>query len=140
MDTKLYPVTLSILLKPVGTPACKISIANQSRELIVDNDIWITFDLISIGHQSLLIEHYNKKDGDPTTALIIDQIKFNEIISEKVIYQGVYYPRYPQHLIGNSPTLPHQNYLSWNGIWQLDFTLPIYTWLHQVENLGWIYE
>ena len=30
-------------------------------------------------------------------------------------------------------------YLSWNGEWRLPFTTPIFTWIHKVQSLGWIY-
>jgi hypothetical protein len=140
MVTNLYPVELGILLKPVGIPKCRISIADQRYDLTVDKEQWVNINFQGHGKLQLLIEQYDKAELDPTTALIIDQLKFNEITSYKFVYQGVYYPKYPQHLISNSPTLPHQNYLSWNGIWQLDFTLPIYTWIHEVEDLGWVYD
>ena len=35
---------------------------------------------------------------------------------------------------------PYENYVDWNGIWVLDFTVPVYTWLHKVLGLGWIYD
>jgi hypothetical protein len=92
------------------------------------------------GNAKLTIEHYGKAELDPTTALIIEEIKFNGISNPKFVYQGIYYPDYPKHLIGNDRVLPHKNYLSWNGVWQLEFTLPIYTWIHKTLDLGWIYD
>jgi hypothetical protein len=29
--------------------------------------------------------------------------------------------------------------MGWNGRWELNFRVPIFTWIHQLENLGWIY-
>jgi hypothetical protein len=31
------------------------------------------------------------------------------------------------------------NYLGWNGEWVLPFEVPVFKWLHDIENLGWIY-
>ena len=139
MDTKTYSVDVNIFLKVVNTPDCKISIGEKTQELIIDKDVCINFKLESVGPQILLIEHRNKRDSDPDTALIIDQIQFNEITSPKFVWAGIYRPSYPTHLTGD-PELKYHNYLGWNGIWVLDFTLPIYTWIHKVEDLGWIYD
>lgn len=133
MDTRI-----SIRLKPVGLPKCKITVGDYQRDFILDQDTWI--DLIVSSSGQLKIEHHGKDDNDPTTAIIVEEIKFNELSDPKFIYQGVYHPRYPKHLIGNDIVLPHKNYLSWNGVWILDFTLPIYTWIHKTLNFGWIYD
>lgn len=140
MVTRIYPVNIEILLKPVGSPRCKISLDDQRRDLTVDKEMQIELSYQGKGKVKLLIEHYGKAELDPTTALIIEEIKFNGISNPRFVYQGVYYPNYPKHLIGNDTVLPHKNYLSWNGVWQLEFTLPIYTWIHETLNLGWIYD
>ena len=31
------------------------------------------------------------------------------------------------------------NYVCWNERWYLPIRLPAFTWLHKLENLGWIY-
>ena len=140
MSTKIYPVEVEILLTPVGRPKCKISLDDQRRDLTVDHEQWIKLFYQGRGNARLSIEHYDKIDNDPSTALIITDIKFNGLSGSKFVYQGIYHPRYPTHLTGNDAVLPHKNYLSWNGIWQLDFTLPIYTWIHKTQDLGWIYD
>lgn len=140
MAIKIYSVDIDILLKPVGQPKCKIILDDQKQDLVVDQEMQIK--LLYHGHSisKLIIEHYNKAELDPSTALIIDDIKFNGISSPRIIYEGIYYPNYPKHLIGNDAVLLHKNYLSWNGIWVLEFTLPIYTWIHKTLGLGWIYD
>jgi len=140
MAIKIYPVDLEILLKPVGQPKCRISIDDQHRYLTVEQDTWVKLFYQGYGSARLSIEHYGKLDSDPSTALIIDEIKFNDMSNYKFVYQGMYYPCYPTHLLGSDSVLPHQNYLSWNGIWHLDFTVPIYTWIHSTLDLGWIYD
>jgi len=140
MAIKIYPVDIDILLRSVGQPNCRITLDDQKKDLVVDGDTWVKLFHQGHGTARLSIEHHSKAELDPTTALIIDQIKFNSISGTKFIYQGIYYPSYPTHLQDKNSILPHQNYLSWNGIWTLDFTLPIYTWIHKVEDLGWIYD
>jgi hypothetical protein len=36
--------------------------------------------------------------------------------------------------------LKNHTYLSWNGKWTLTFDVPVFTWIHRVQNLGWIYD
>lgn len=139
MDTKIYPVKIELLLKPIGTPRCLIQIGDQKNETILTEDSWFTFHCQGNGINTLSVIHQGKQDSDPTTAVIVESIKFDDISSPKFVYQGIYTPTYPKHLLGNKKTL-NQNYLSWNGVWTLEFTLPIYTWIHKVENLGWIYD
>ena len=60
---------------------------------------------------------------------------------------GKYMPIYPNPWAGEQlaqgivldPILRYHNYLSWNGTWSLDFTVPIFTWIHTIEDLGWVY-
>lgn len=139
MDTRTYPVNIKLLLKAVNAPDCRISVGTSTQELVVRQDTWIDLSLEGTGAQTLTIEHRNKRDSDPDTALVIEQIQFNEITSPKFMWAGTYRPTYPQHMTGQAE-LPSHNYLSWNGVWTLNFTLPIYTWIHNIENLGWIYD
>ena len=141
MTIKIYPVDIEVLLKPVGQPRCRISLDDQRQDLVIEQETWVKLFYQGHGTARLLIEQYGKLDLDPSTALIIDEIKFNGIASPKFIYQGTYYPSYPKHLLDSNegPTL-QQNYLSWNGVWTLDLSLPIYTWIHKTLDLGWIYD
>jgi hypothetical protein len=140
MVTKIYPVVVELLLTPVGRPKSRISLGDYHKELTIDNPQWEKIVYQGCGSNRLTVEHYDKSDNDPTTALIISEVKFNDISNPKFVYQGNYYPLYPKHLSGSTTFLPHQNYLGWNGVWQLDFTLPIYTWIHKTLDLGWIYD
>jgi hypothetical protein len=139
MAIKIYPVDIEILLKPVGKPKCRISLNDQRQDLTVEQEYWVKLFYQGYGSTRLSIEHVGKADLDPSTALIVEQIKFNEITSPKFVWAGIYSPNYPKHISGD-PELKYHNYLSWNGVWNLDFTLPIYTWIHKVEDLGWIYD
>ena len=158
MNTKLYHLRLSVQLTP--------RINNQAPDIeLTFNDHVIfkgaltettTFDvdqLLPAGEQSLSLTFTNKRDSDTDTAtgadkaVIIDSITLNDISSPKFVWEGVYCPVYPepwaseQAAAGNTlePLLKSHNYLGWNGKWTLTFTTPVFTWVHNLENLGWIY-
>jgi hypothetical protein len=144
MDTN---VDIRVLIKPIWFdrfPTCRIGINDELHELVLVEPTWVNLKH-SGSNATLKIEHYGKTNADTNiktnedTAIVVEQIHFNEITSPKFIWQGIYYPSYPQHVSGESE-LKFHNYLGWNGVWCLDFTLPIYTWIHQVEDLGWIYD
>ena len=139
MTTKCYSVSVRILLRTVNSPRCRITVMGQTKDLTVNGDTWVEFILEGHGAGTLNIEHYDKRDSDPTTALIVEQIQFNEITDPKFVWAGVYYPIYPKHMTDASELKSH-NYLSWNGSWTLEFTLPIYTWIHKTLDLGWVYD
>jgi hypothetical protein len=78
----------------------------------------------------------------------ITSLAFNGIASAKFIWHGRYCPEYPepwateqqaQGLVLESE-ISNTDYLGWNGEWSLDFTVPVFTWIHKTENLGWIYD
>lgn len=140
MGTKIYPIEIGILLTPVGNPYCKITVDDQLYyDIQVTTQRWLTLQAQGVGPKKLQIEHHSKDNNDPTTALIIEEIKLDSISSPKFVWEGLYRPSYPRHMTGDSE-LKYHNYLGWNGIWTLNFTLPIYTWIHKVEGLGWIYD
>ena len=102
----------------------------------------------------LSVEFINKHDSDTDIAnnldkaVIIKNITFNNITSPKFVWAGIYKPEYPEPWATEQqnqnivllPQLPAHNYLSWNGKWTLTFSVPIFTWIHHIENLGWIYD
>jgi len=140
IDIKLKPVWFSRI------PQIKITLGGYVNELNLTEGITIPISYTATeGNHRLQIEFYGKTDADTDivnnkdTAVIIEEIKFNGISSPKFAWAGIYRPTYPPHVTGE-PELKFVTYLGWNGIWSLDFTLPIYTWIHKTENLGWIYD
>lgn len=92
----------------------------------------------------LEIVFMNKPDTDPDMAVIIDQIEFFGISDPKFVWAGTYTPKYPEPWYSQQTEkppaqLPQQTYMGWNGTWRLDFTVPVFTWMHKTLNLGWIY-
>ena len=147
---RIYKVDVSILLRPVQSsnksPTCRISLNNEIIDTTLTADTWFDFTYSNVADTSvkLIVEHYGQVDSDTTAnsdvAVIVEQIKFNGIASPRVVWEGIYRPNYPEHLKDSPAELRHANYLGWNGIWSLGFTLPIFTWIHKVEGLGWIYD
>lgn len=87
----------------------------------------------------------NKPELDHDMAVIIDQVDFFGISDPKFVWAGVYSPQYPepwysQQINPPAKDLPQHNYLGWNGRWRLDFSVPVFTWMHKTLNLGWIYQ
>jgi hypothetical protein len=93
----------------------------------------------------LQVDFSNKPDNDQHMAVIIDKVEFFGISDPRFIWAGIYTPNYPEpwysQQIEKPPTYHlQQNYLGWNGTWRLDFSIPVFTWMHRVQNLGWIYQ
>lgn len=87
----------------------------------------------------------NKPDTDPDMAVIIDQVEFFGISDPRFVWAGVYTPKYPEPWYSQQAQKPaehlyHQTYLGWNGTWRLNFSVPVFTWMHQTMNLGWLYQ
>jgi hypothetical protein len=69
---------------------------------------------------------------------------FEGMSLDRFKWAGVYFPVYPEPWASTQIDLPkfHKSatYLGWNGQWELEFSVPIFTWIHKLENLGWIYD
>ena len=103
---------------------------------------------------TLMVEFYNKTDNDTVTelgldkAVVIESVRIFGIEDPRFVWKGNYQPIYPepwaseQKQQGNALdlVLPGHNYLSWNGSWSLQIDVPVFTWIHRVQNLGWIYQ
>lgn len=138
MATKLYHTRIVVELDTVGAPEYSIRLDGRKVTRLITADL-------TPGTHILEIEHKNKDPDDPDTALVIKSITFNDITSDKFVWAGVYTPDYPLSWYNEQPVKPPQeltysNYLGWNGVWRLEFTAPIFTWIHGVEGLGWIYD
>lgn len=140
-----YNTTVEIELEPIGNPELVITVGQSIEHTIISSTTTkiykISTPAISI---PIGIRLVNKLDTDPSTAIIIKSIKFNDITDPKFVLQGTYYPDYPETWASTQQNLkleiPGQTYLGWNGVYKLIVTIPIFTWMHQVKDLGWIFE
>ena len=151
-----YPVKIAVTLRPVwhqDPPRIRVGIGNNLTEIDLRETATINFDFESDSACELSVEFLNKQDSDTVPesgldkAVIIENVSFFGISDPKFVWAGVYTPNYPepwatqqqsQGVALKQHLTPH-NYLSWNGKWTLTFTVPVFTWIHQTQDLGWIY-
>lgn len=99
------------------------------------------FDL---GSHTIFLEFNNKTNDHPDMAVEIIEVKYEEFDLDRFKWANKYYPNYPEPW-ASEQTLPlplfqeSATYLGWNGRIEFEFQIPIYTWIHKLENLGWIY-
>lgn len=106
----------------------------------------LQFDLdLDQGPQVLFIEMYNKTNDTPDMALEIESVTFEGMTLDRFKWNSKYYPNYPEPWASEQSEQLAEchssaTYLGWNGRWELHFDSPIFTWIHKLENLGWIYD
>jgi len=132
-------VKMRVTLEPVGRPWVIIDTNGQGQlqQLVTSTDFSFDFKADDCGH--LKITHFDKEDHDIDTAVIVKEISFFGISDPRFIWAGTYYPDYPEHYDNKVSPLPGQGYLGWNGIYHLEFSVPVFSWIHQTLDLGWIY-
>jgi len=151
-----YPVKMSVTLRPIwyqDPPRIRIGINNNLSEMELTELTTIDFDFVADQDCQLIVEFLNKTDQDCVPAqnldkaVVIESVDFFGITDPRFAWAGVYEPVYPepwateQHNQGvalKQHLCPH-TYLSWNGKWTLTFSVPVFTWIHRLQNLGWIY-
>lgn len=153
MDTKQYHLLCEITVQPIWHSESPEIILSFDDNVIYAGHIFATTSFIidqdlDPGQYQLTVEFINKKNSDTTNgldkAVVIEKIKFNHIESPQFAWQGIYYPTYPEPWASQQTklksSLTQHTYLGWNGKWTLTFDVPVFTWIHHVENLGWIYD
>lgn len=133
-------VQLCVTLRPIGQPWIKISAGGitDTQQLTDVKDF--VFEFAASDHSNLIVEHYNKPAADSVTAVEIVNIDFFGITDPRFVWAGVYHPDYPEHYPDKTSPLPGHGYLGWNGVYRLEFSVPVFTWIHRVQNLGWLYQ
>ena len=157
MDTKKHRTEIKLYVTPVWhkePPVCVVQFSKDVffKEEITESKVYSYEEYLIDGNYDIIIKFLNKKNYDTIDgkdkAIKIDKISFNNIESEKFAWQGIYEPIYPepwatqQKNLGKilEPSINSLTYLGWNGTWKLTYSVPIFTWIHKVENHGWIYE
>lgn len=153
VDTKHYHLDARITLKSIWhnePPEIILSFGPDivyAGHLFSTETFYIDRTLVA-GQYQLTLEFINKKNSDTVDgldkAVSIEKITFNTIESSRYLLNGIYKPTYPEPWASQQehlkPLLKSHTYLGWNGKWTLTFDVPVFTWIHQVENLGWIYD
>ena len=151
-----YLVKLAVTLRPIwhlDPPQIRLGINDNLSEISLTETTTVNFEFESDQSCELIVELLNKQDSDTVPAqdldkaVIVESISFFGINDPRFVWAGVYEPRYPepwatqqqtQGVVLKQQLSPH-NYLGWNGKWTLTFDVPVFTWIHQTQNLGWIY-
>jgi hypothetical protein len=132
-------VKMSVCLRPINQPRVLITAGGKSIDKILTHSEEFEFDFVAHDCSVVQVSHVDKLDSDPTTAVEIVSVSFFNITDPQFARSGVYTPDYPSHLTGPEQ-LPGQTYLGWNGVWTLEFSVPVFVWMHQKLNLGWLYQ
>jgi hypothetical protein len=157
VDTKLYHLRCNLQLRPIYHSEAPEIVVTFNNNIVYYGGLTSILQLnideqIPADNYQLSVEFTNKKIIDTINgldkAVIVHSITFNKISSPKFVWNGIYEPNYPEPWsteqksqgVVLKPQLTNHNYLGWNGKWTLTFSMPIFTWIHQVENLGWIYD
>jgi hypothetical protein len=152
-----YPVNLKVQLKPIWhitPPEINIGVNNNIKKLILSEEQTFHYECIANDSSTLTIELLNKTDADSIPdkgldkAVIIESISFFDITDPRFVWMGIYEPKYPEPWATQQQAqgvvlkqhLTNQTYMAWNGKWVLTFTVPVFTWIHHAQNLGWIYD
>lgn len=154
MDT--YQTKVSICIEPIwhdDPPEIAVSIGDwQWSGQLTETRVFSHDCQLLPTKSTITVSLSNKRDKDTSKdndkAIVIKSVEFNGISSEKLLWQGRYRPIYPEPWASQQrqqgqelqPELPAHTYLGWNGTWVLEFDVPVFTWIHRVENLGWIYD
>lgn len=104
--------------------------------------------MLERGTHDLTITYYDKVQDNINQAIAIRQIDLNGVEDKRFIWRGIYRPEYPEPWASQqraqgitlSDELTNTDYLGWNGVWNLQFSSPVFTWIHQIQGLGWIYD
>lgn len=145
--TITYPVKLSVTLQPVHNhrPVPVIIGIDQNVTTVnLQDTTTINFEFATTKSCTLTVELLDKQDQE---AVIVESVSFFGIEDPKFAWTGIYEPKYPepwatqQRSLGVAlkPQLCPHTYLGWPGKWTLTFDVPVFTWIHQTQNLGWIY-
>ena len=97
-----------------------------------DHKFWITYNNKNYSDCVL--------DQNLDMAVEIESVSFEGMTLDRFKWAGFFYPDYPVDYPDKQPVVKSATYLGWNGRWELPFTAPIFTWIHRLENLGWLYE
>ena len=145
-----FRVELSVVLEPrinETLPQVTISVPGQARHTVLHHKQ--QFDFVFVASQGWLCIDFGNKIYTESTAsadmaVIVSSVAFFGITDPRFVWAGVYTPHYPEPWFSeqNPPpprTMTQQTYLGWNGQWRLDFSVPVFTWIHRTLNLGWLY-
>lgn len=150
MDT-IYNLQTEIDIKPIywrTIPVVRFGINDIHLQTvsISSNIKFYVNEQLKIGTHYIWLEFVNKDYNDCQLeknldmAVEIESVTIEGMTLDRFKWAGLYYPEYPENYNDKQTVIESATYLGWNGKWVLPFTTPIFTWIHKLENLGWLYE
>jgi hypothetical protein len=154
MTIKKYKTKIEIDIVPeyhASLPTIVVGIDSVEEKKIISQNTTLTFDTeLSVGEHSVIIDFVDKTNADCVPSQNLDKtisitnIRINGICLDRFLWESTYTPNYPEPWYSQQTVLPPQTHkgsvkLGWNGRWQLNFTSPVFTWIHQTEKMGWIW-
>jgi len=154
MTTKKYKTKIEIDIVPeyhASLPTIIVGIDSAEEKKSIAENTTLTFDTeLSAGEHSVIIDFIDKTNADCVPSQNLDKtisitsIRINGICLDRFLWESTYTPNYPEPWYSQQTVLPPQTHkgsvkLGWNGRWQLNFTSPVFTWIHQTEKMGWIW-
>ncbi len=157
MDTS-YKIKLDVTLRPewhTDAPKIKIGVDQGPfyTQLLHDKTTF-HFEYNACNSSQLYIWFLNKNANDTVLdkgldkLVHIDDISFFGISNKKFIWTGIYRPEYPE--LWKSEQIAQRNIpkeiltgidcMGWNGRYTLQFDVPVFTWIHQIQDFGWLYK
>lgn len=148
-------ILIDLCLRPVyWNDLPEVKVVFNKTELYhgsMSDEKTFSWELPANDNNRLSIFLLNKTDNDTVDnkdkAVIIERIGIEKFYFKSIMLQSLYKPNYSQGYYDYAKknnikvdSIIHSNYLGFNGEWYLDITWPTFLWLHEIENLGWIYE
>lgn len=140
LDVCVIKTVPRITIKLDNTIVYDIEVAGTKSINIKEN--------LTLGDHRLEIHFYNKNPKESgyanDMAVLIKHIRFQHIKYDFHLLSK-YFPEYPQEFINEQrqqgkewPESILSNHLGWNGKYVIDFQTPVYQWLHEKLDLGWL--
>ena len=150
-------IKLQTRLRPIyhtDPPEIRLGINGNLTTVNLTESTEFNFEFTTVDSCDLSVEFLNKTNSDTILdqgldkAVVIESVSFFGIQDPKFVWTGIYEPNYPEPWATEQKEkgvvlkqqLTNQTYRAWNGKWTLTFTVPVFTWIHNVQNLGWIYD
>jgi hypothetical protein len=154
MDTKKYQTDIEIDIVPTyhsTVPEIVSGIDHTVDRTQLSQPTTLKFNqLLTAGPHSVIIDFVNKQDADCVPHLGLDKyitigdIRINSIHLPRFNWLATYEPVFPEPWYSQQNPRPNpvqtgETHLGWNGRWQLKFDAPLFSWIHQLENMGWVW-
>jgi hypothetical protein len=154
MDMKKYQTDIEIDVVPMyhaSAPEIMYGFDHDLVRVELTQPVVLRFnDSLTAGTHSVIIDFVNKTDADcvPDQGLdkyiTIGAIRINGLHLPRFNWLATYEPVFPEpwHSQQNprpNPVQAGETHLGWNGRWCLQFDAPVFSWIHQIENMGWVW-